>query len=239
MDQAEWEAANEPEKMLEALRERGASERRLRLFTVALCRRIWPLITDERNRNAVEVAERYTDGLAGKKELAQARSAARSASWNVAAARARQVSWDAPGRVAWRTVCEKVDAAAKQASQSSCWLAACKPVALGSHHGWEVGDLAGERLRQADLLRDIFGNPFRPAPAIAPAWLRPSVRSLAEAAYRERQLPSGRLDKDRLAVLADALEEAGCSDAELLGHLRSAGPHVRGCFALDAILGRA
>jgi hypothetical protein len=83
------------------------------------------------------------------------------------------------------------------------------------------------------LLRDIFGPlPFRPV-RIDPAWLcwnDGTVRRLTEVAYVERQLPSGYLDTALLAILADALEEAGCTDADLLRHLRSAGPHVRGCW---------
>jgi hypothetical protein len=62
--------------------------------------------------------------------------------------------------------------------------------------------------------------------------------ALARAAYDERHLPSGHLDPARLLVLADALEEAGATDARLLGRLRSAGPHVHGCHAVDAVLGK-
>jgi hypothetical protein len=62
---------------------------------------------------------------------------------------------------------------------------------------------------------------------------------LAQAVYEERELPSGHLDAARLAVLADMLEEAGATDPHLLGHLRSPGPHIRGCFAVDALAGRA
>src|SRR5262245_45027216 len=87
------------------------------------------------------------------------------------------------------------------------------------------------------LLRDIFGNPFHPV-IRNPTWLMPSIVSLAQAAYEERSLPSGHLDPDRLAVLADALEEAGCTDPALLGHLRGPGSHVRGCWAVDLVLGR-
>jgi len=79
---------------------------------------------------------------------------------------------------------------------------------------------------QCFLLRDIFGTPFRPAPVVDPAWLAwrgGAVRELARAAYEERRMPEGALDPVRLAVLADALEEAGCGDAELLGHLRGPG----------------
>jgi hypothetical protein len=77
--------------------------------------------------------------------------------------------------------------------------------------------------------------------AVDPAWLAwhdGAVVKLAEAVYEERELPSGHLDAGRLAILADMLEEAGCCDAGLLGHLRGPGPHVRGCFAVDLLLGK-
>jgi len=61
---------------------------------------------------------------------------------------------------------------------------------------------------------------------------------LAQAAYDQRELPSGTLDPARFAVLADALDEVGCADADILGHLRGPGPHVRGCWALDLCLGK-
>jgi hypothetical protein len=64
------------------------------------------------------------------------------------------------------------------------------------------------------------------------------IPELAREAYENRELPEGRLDNGRLAVLADALEESGLTDERILSHLRSAGPHVRGCHALDAILGQ-
>jgi hypothetical protein len=95
---------------------------------------------------------------------------------------------------------------------------------------------------QCDLLRDIFANPFRALPAIDRAWLgwrRGVVRELARVAYEERRLPEGTLDPARLSVLADALEDAGCTDPELLGHLRGPGPHVRGCWAVDLVLGKS
>jgi hypothetical protein len=91
----------------------------------------------------------------------------------------------------------------------------------------------------AALLRDISGDPFSPLPRLVPSLLVPEVVQLAEAACEHRSLPSGHLDPVRLAVLADALESAGCQDAALLGHLRGEGPHVRGCAALDAVLGRS
>jgi hypothetical protein len=87
---------------------------------------------------------------------------------------------------------------------------------------------------QESLLRDLF-NPFD-AVTVEPsrqAWHGGAVPKLAQAVYEERQLPSGHLDCARLAILADMLEEAGCADPQLLGHLRGTGPHGRGCFAVD------
>jgi hypothetical protein len=69
-------------------------------------------------------------------------------------------------------------------------------------------------------------------------WNDGTVRRLAEGAYEHRLLPSGTLDLARLAVLADALEEAGCDQADILKHLRGPGPHVRGCWAVDLLLGK-
>jgi hypothetical protein len=88
------------------------------------------------------------------------------------------------------------------------------------------------------VVRDLFAHSLI---FIDPVWLQWNdcvVVKLARAAYEFRSLPDGTLDASRLAVLADALEEAGCVDADLLGHLRGPGPHVRGCFALDWLLGK-
>jgi hypothetical protein len=64
------------------------------------------------------------------------------------------------------------------------------------------------------------------------------VVALAQAAYDQRDMPAGTLVPARLAVLADALEEPGCTNSDILDHLRGAGPHVRGCMAVDLILGK-
>lgn len=99
--------------------------------------------------------------------------------------------------------------------------------------------LAAERLEQCRLLCDIIGNPFHTL-TLSPAWLAWNdsiVLRLAQVAYDECILPPGTLNKTHLAVLADALEEAGCTDTEIIDHLRSPGPHVRGCFAVDLCLG--
>jgi hypothetical protein len=96
---------------------------------------------------------------------------------------------------------------------------------------------ADEGVIQAALIRDIFGNPWRTV-TIAPAWRTATVQALAQAAYEERDLPSGLLNPLRLAILADALEEAGCTDGDIPGHLRGPNCHVRGCWVVDALAGK-
>jgi hypothetical protein len=108
----------------------------------------------------------------------------------------------------------------------------------------DASDMAGAAWNQlgrglCGLARCVFGNPFRPAPAVDPAWLTwngGTVRKLTSA-YADA-LPESTLEPAQLTVLADALEDAGCTDAELLSHLRGRGPHVRGCWALDLVLGK-
>ena len=94
-------------------------------------------------------------------------------------------------------------------------------------------DPDGEWKMHSDLLRDIFGNPFRPV-AVDPAWLvwhDGIIGKLAQRIYDERAFAD-------LPILADALEEAGCTNAELLAHCRHPGPHARGCWAVDLLLGK-
>jgi hypothetical protein len=96
-----------------------------------------------------------------------------------------------------------------------------------------------ERRAQADLLRDIAGNPFRRW-SVDPAWLGPGslVVRLARATVEERVGAEGHLDATRLGILGDALEDAGCCDAHVLSHLRGPGPHVLGCWVVDCLTGR-
>ncbi|WP_020470576.1 hypothetical protein [Zavarzinella formosa] len=81
------------------------------------------------------------------------------------------------------------------------------------------------------LMREIFGNPFRPI-VIDPSWLTFDVRMIAAGAYEDRAF-------NRLPILADALQDAGCENEDILSHLRGDGPHVRGCWVLDLILGKS
>ncbi len=90
-----------------------------------------------------------------------------------------------------------------------------------------------ERARIANLVREVFGNPFG-LNSILPVWLQwhaGIVWSIAQSIYERRQFQD-------CPIVADALEDAGCDNADLLNHLRGPGPHVRGCWALDLLLGR-
>lgn len=89
-----------------------------------------------------------------------------------------------------------------------------------------------ERARQPALLREIIGPlPFSPEASLN-GWLTPSVLSVARALYLEKSF-------EGMPVLADALEEAGVTDAEILSHCRGPGPHVRGCWVVDLVLGKS
>jgi hypothetical protein len=94
-----------------------------------------------------------------------------------------------------------------------------------------------ERREQADLVRCLLGNPFRPLPAAPGAWNDGLLARMARAANLERSLPAGTLDPGRLGVLADALEDAGCVDDAVLAHCRGPGPHSRGCWVVDWLSG--
>jgi hypothetical protein len=219
MTEAEWLSCDDPEKMLEFLRGK-ASDRKLRLFAVACCRRVSHLA----GLPEVAVAERAADGLVTEDELADARSeSARGYEQSVG-----QFSHAPPPAYIL------AEGAALAATSSSATAAAAAAAQAATFAG------GGEPPAQAVLLRDMFGTPFRPVP-IDPAWLAwndGTVVKLAQAAYENHDLPSGHLDLTRLAVLADALEDAGCPDPDLLGHLRGPGPHVRGCFVIDLLLGK-
>lgn len=218
MTEAEWREGANPAKMVTHLRKQKASQRKLRLFGCACCRRVWARL-GEASRQAVEVAERFADGLAQRKDLSAALRACGEAGHDPAA---MVVKVSLEMAAFWASYNARVQAAGTgpiQASQMAAHSAA----------------MNAEGLAQGKLLHDLF-TPSRPN-VLAPAWLTTAVEQLAQAAYGERQLPSGELDPGRLAVLADALEEAGCTDVEILTHLRGPGPHVRGCFAVDLCLG--
>jgi hypothetical protein len=217
--ESSWLACSDPDEMLRLLAGR-ASDRKLRLFVVAACRRVWGRLADDRSRAVVAVAERFADGAATAAELRSAYEAAPGG--------------EPAANVASCAGMANADMAAMWVTGSFAALAAAgvrKAVARTR---------AAARRPLCALLRELFGNPFRPV-VVRPDWLTwqgAAVTRLAQAAYDNRS-PEGLLDGTRLAVMADALEEAGCDDRPILDHLRCGGDHVRGCHLLDALLGRS
>lgn len=220
-----------------------ASDRKLRLFAVACCRRLLGLCADLRLQKAIDVVERYADGLTSEAQLARVygkcknddhyekgpvpfylQTTACLLTWHSAL----QADWDP-------SICERPAAfAAKNAP-------VCAINTVGALAERDGGESAGctacplEEKAQATLLRDIFGNPFRPPPALDSSWLSWSdgiLPKLAQAIYDDRAF-------DCLPILADALEEAGCNNADMLNHCRQRGEHVRGCWIIDLLLGKS
>jgi hypothetical protein len=240
MTEEQWPSCTDPTPMLEFLWSSGrASDRKLRLFAAACCRHIWPLVEDERSREAVAVAERVADGPADAGHVARVAEGADQANrlayyldqTDSVDIHASGAAFNLVGAGPFTS--RRADAVADQAAECVRWSWWAVGEAGTAHAEREV-----ERRSQASLLRCVFGNPVRPA-EVDPAWLAwhgGAIVRLAQAVYDERELPSGHLDAARLAVLADMLGEAGCVDAELLTHLRAPGPHVRGCWAVDLLL---
>jgi hypothetical protein len=224
MTEAEWWACADSRPLLEEVSHK-TSDRKLRLLICACCHRVWDLLADDRSREAVEVAERYADSSANRDDLIAARRKADAA---------YQWARKQHGPAAFRIFC-----AAHLALQATSIAKKVRfdPRENEFMRGAKERQEKTERKARSNLIRDIIGNPFQPV-HINSAWRTPTVLALAQDAYDQRDLPAGTLNPDRLGILADALEDAGCSEVALLEHLRGPGPHVRGCFAVDAVLGK-
>jgi hypothetical protein len=235
MNEGQWLACENPQEMLAFLGSR-ASGRKLRLFAVACCRRIWHLMADPRSRKAVEVAEGFADGLVSEAGRDEAEAAAESV---------RRVAYDPrsecverPDEFAAWAAHSAVDGAADNAAR----LTTADVAGARFSERWQAGVAADgsaaearEQSAHADLLRDIFGSlPFRPI-SFDPSWLTwhdGLLVSMARRMYEARDFAD-------MPILADALEEAGCQDGQILGHCRQAdGVHVRGCWLIDLLLGK-
>jgi hypothetical protein len=239
MDENEWLNAMDPQVMLTFLRGK-ASDRKLRLFACACVRRVWDLPLDERSRKAVEVAERSADGQARAGELARAHKAKITTG---TAGGVRLPHTEAVHAVTHATSPGLVEGdyyapahAAALAAQAEARAVVFNLSANNRvtptrifYHAAEAAQCA-----QAALLRDIVANPFatpQPIDSAVLRWNDGTVLRIATRIYEERAF-------ERLPVLADALLDAGCDDEDLISHCRSAGPHVRGCYAVDLILGK-
>ncbi len=250
MTEVEWLACTDPGQSwayLAQRRRRKVSPRKSRLFACACCRRAWHMIPCEAGRRCVEVSERYADSSAEEGEC-----------WACVEAVSASITEEAKF---WGGIDEDVVSdpailallAVRDVASGAGSLAAYRSAAaLAFHAGLGLSGagaaemarqevLSTEEADQAHLMRDIFGNPFRPPlplPGAVLAWNDRTVPRLAAVIYMDRTMPQGMLATGRIAILADALLDAGCTDEALMAHCRSEGPHVRGCWAVDLILGK-
>lgn len=196
-----------------------ASNRKLRLFACACCRRFYHLLPTDATRRALETSERAADKEASFAELFAAKRVV-----PVLRPRSNACEW------ASNSAHFAATRSAKNAALSAYSTSAEVARALGQPDD-------ASKPYYAALLREIVGNPFSPI-VLDPSWRTATVTALAQAAYTERTLPAGTLDPARFALLADALEEAGCNETVLLDHCRNDAGHVRGCWAVDLALAR-
>ncbi len=183
------------------------------------CRLLWEVLPDPRSRDAVDAAERFADGEVDREQLAAHHRDAFDADAFRTGGQFHILS-RAAGAVAMVVISTHG-----------------RPLRLVAQDMFTLSDMSrrGEtplRRHMADLVRDVAGNPFRPAAAVTPEWRTPTVLAVARNIYDGRNFYD-------LPVLADALQDAGCDDADWLGHCRAPGVHARGCWAVDALLGRA
>jgi hypothetical protein len=226
MTEADWLACTDPRLMQEFLHGK-VSDRKLRLFAVACCRRFWTKLTDPRSRQSVEAAEMYADGLISYIALEEAASAADDYFGSTCIYGTS--TGDQLARAAeFAAVPLKISSGSRMTTLA--WFSEC--AVWGMLNASEEGEAAYQSglANQVPVLREVVGNPFRPV-VVQPGWLTTNVTALAQAIYEQKAF-------DRLPILADALEDAGCTNAEVLNHCRQPGIHVRGCWALDLLLGK-
>jgi hypothetical protein len=217
MTEAEWLGSDDPTPMLDFLRGR-ASDRKLILFGCACARRVWLLLGGGPDMGLVERFESYADGQTGREDLA------------AALALPRYLTGAAPAH----------ELALADPASAVRWAVQTLAAVVYRHNAERLGGrratLAGraELRAQCQVLRDVVGPlPFHTA-AIEPRWLtwnHGTVPAVARHIYEERAFHD-------MPILADALEDAGCTDADLLTHCRTGGEHVRGCWAVDLVLGK-
>jgi hypothetical protein len=221
MTEAEWLVCVNARAMLAFLGDQ-ANERKLRLFTCACWRRRWPQFADPGSARAVATAERYADRLCPWAEVKAAHEEAEASRFAAAQALAA-VTWGSD-RPAFRAAQDRQRAAsaAELTAVAGYAFAAGQVLRLA-----QEGATKRQRAGWAELVREVFGNPFRAA-AIDQVFLSRNgglALRVAHSIYDENRFSD-------VGVLGDALEEAGAT-GELVEHLRSPSPHVRGCWALD------
>jgi hypothetical protein len=223
MYEAFWLHGTDAREML--VEEVQLSERQCRLFAVASCRRVWETLTEASSQRAVEAAERFAGAKIGREELREKGTAAyadffaRGHRDLFALAASTACHWPLAPHI--REFCALLHRAVESE------LAALPELEQYFSPLWGVS------LHFAELLREVAGNPFQPVKT-EPAWRRWQGGTVVRLA----EVIDARSRFGDLPVLADALEEAGCTEPTLLEHLRATRHHCRGCWVLDLVLGK-
>jgi hypothetical protein len=237
MTEAEWLSSNNLYDMLISFPAKW-DQRKLWLFGSACLRRQWHLVRDERTQRCAEVAAQIVDGAATYEEF--------SAAWEAFDAAANQDSLvDDPHLDSYEVIrnffCFVDPAAALQGAGAVAEAAGgfvSESLHPASRDGWSEAKSKAwkdkeyqERRDQTALLHDIFGNPFRPV-TVSPEWRTSTAVALAKQMYESR-------DFSAMPILADALQDAGCDNDDILAHCRDEkATHVRGCWVVDLVLGK-
>jgi hypothetical protein len=231
MTECEWWAATEPRNLIDWLFfDAGASDRKLRLFSVAACEPLRGIVWSPRIVAALDSAEAFADGRID----APALSTAHATAWSHYRTRHDSGAAVIPAQVRGaEAVCLYPTAQDPHRDRDRYRWDDDAPytllIALFIDHPDRTNPSFPRLVR---LLHDIFGPlPFRDV-AVNPLWLTSDVLALTRGIYDEKAF-------DRMPILADALQDAGCDNAEMLTHCRAEGwEHVRGCWVIDLLLGR-
>jgi len=236
MTEGEWLACHDPQPMLESLRDK-VSDRKLRLFAFASERRLWQFDSFD-SAVAHALYERFIGGDDNRKELRGVLSSQRRVRGRY---HSHQMAKYALSALADRIAYESARRASEFATGYVYFVTIEQNQRHGSHPAEADKALVSmaetardaERREQVRILQCITGNPFRPVilDSVWLTWKEGTIPKLAQAIYDDRAF-------DRLPVLADALEGAGCTNADILNHCRQPGPHVRGCWVIDLLLGK-
>jgi hypothetical protein len=227
--EVEWLAATNSEELLRGFRA-GAAHRKLLLLACGCCRRKWFEISDTALRQKVALAERYADGRITEEEFFQTVRDVQLSPTNhpvVSNLRTAVLSLGALHHDhSPASIVEIVLRIAEAAGYADAGSTLRNPRRSIHFRRARERELAA----QAVLVRDVFGNPFRTV-AFAPEWRTDTAVALAQQMYDSREFSA-------LPILADALQDVGCADEDVLNHCRGNGPHVRGCWVVDRVLGR-
>ncbi len=191
------------------------SDRKLRLFSCACCRRLWDLLPTDECHSFIIAVEDFSDGKIAEPALKQAMRSAIAASSQLV---------DKPGRLAVKQLARSF----YKFDPLQC--AMFVPMEVDQGFRLASGTERPHDVWECDVAQDIIGPPSEAAIAFDVLWQTPEVLALAQAMYDARRF-------DRMEELAFALEEAGCSDKAILEHCQSVIKHVRGCWVIDLILG--